>query len=344
MISRILIVGLGSIGIRHLSIARDIFPEAKIQVLRHMKSEKKSSFDVAEIYSIEEAEEFSPDLVVICNPASFHVSAALSLMKYTSNFLIEKPIANSSADAMKLLKKCEVENKLVMVGYNLRFAKSLQKFRDLITEGLVGSPLSFRCEVGQYLPSWRPERDYKTSVSARREYGGGVLHELSHEIDYLRWIFGDVDWVRATLLKQSDLDIDVEDTAHLTLCFERNSLGGQLIGTLNMDFIRHDKERSCTVIGEKGTLRWNGAMGEISLYEQGDKSWKLLYVDSLSIDETYDMEWRDLIEAIEVKGIPSVSGTDGLRVMEIIEAARISAKTGVETPVVRSEVKATDLK
>ena len=76
-----------------------------------------------------------------------------------------------------------------------------------------------RCEIGQYLPLWRPGSDYRLGVSANRALGGGVLLELSHELDYLRWIFGDVDWVQASLERQSALEIDVEDTAHLLLSF-----------------------------------------------------------------------------------------------------------------------------
>ena len=139
-----------------------------------------------------------------------------------------------------------------MTGYNLRFSPSLMYFNELIKKNIVGQILSVRCEVGQYLPEWRPNKDYRKTVSANFHLGGGVLLELSHEIDYLRWIFGEVDWVRATLAQQSSLVFDVEDSAHLTLGFLPNENGRQLIGTLNLDFIRHDQTRACIAIGEKG--------------------------------------------------------------------------------------------
>ena len=84
---------------------------------------------------------------------------------------------------------------MCQVGYNLRCFPSLSRFRDLIHEDLFGKPLSVRCEIGQYLPDWRPTSDYRAGVSARSDLGGGALMELSHEIDYLSWIFGDVEWV-----------------------------------------------------------------------------------------------------------------------------------------------------
>jgi predicted dehydrogenase len=75
-----------------------------------------------------------------------------------------------------------------MTGYNLRFSYSLKRFNELIKKKIVGKILSVRCEVGQYLPDWRPNKDFRKTVSANKRLGGGVLLELSHEIDYLRWI------------------------------------------------------------------------------------------------------------------------------------------------------------
>ena len=165
------------------------------------------------------------------------------------------------------------------------------------------------------------------------------MHELSHEIDYLRWIFGEVDWVRATLLRQSELEIDVEDTAHLTIGFETRTAGRQLIANLNMDFIRHDATRSCTVIGDRGSLRWDGILGEVSVIQAGEEIWKTLFGNDNGIEATYTLEWQELISAIDENRSPSVTGEDGLRVVEIIEAARLSSKSGIQTAVIRSPIK-----
>jgi predicted dehydrogenase len=229
-------------------------------------------------------------------------------------------------------------NGILIIGYNLRYLKSLQAFRRHLHEGLIGEPLSVRSEVGQFLPSWRQNTDYRMSVSAKRELGGGVLLELSHEIDYLRWIFGEVDWVRATLLRQSELEIDVEDTVHLIIGFQKRTSNRQLIANVNMDFIRHDTTRSCTIIGDKGSLRWDGILGEVSLFQAGEKTWEKLFVNDNGIKETYILEWEEFIRAIEERRFPAVTGVDGLRVVEIIEAARLSAKNGIQIAVIRSPI------
>jgi predicted dehydrogenase len=205
---------------------------------------------------------------------------------------------------------------------------SLQRYRDLLGEGVVGKVLSVRCEIGQYLPSWRLDSDYRQGVSARHELGGGVLLELSHELDYLRWIFGEVDWLKASLSRQSSLEIDVEDTAHLTLGFESALDGYQLIGAVNLDFVRHDTTRLCTAIGEKGSLRWNGLTGEVLFYGVGRKEWELMFSHQHHRDDSYMAEWKNFIECVNTHKIPLITGEDGLKVLQIIEAARHSAKSG----------------
>lgn len=339
MFSRILIVGLGSIGKRHKELVHQLFPNAEVEVLRLRDKTQILDSDIEFLTTIQDAKEFSPDIAVLCTPSTSHVSLGLDLAKSGAHLLVEKPISQSSEGVLELLEECASKNVVLMVGYNLRYLKSLQEFRRHVSEGLIGNTLSVRCEVGQYLPNWRPKMDYRKSVSAKRELGGGVLLELSHEIDYLRWIFGEVDWVRATLLRQSELEIDVEDTVHLTLGFEKSTSGKHLIANLNMDFVRHDTTRSCIVIGDRGSLRWDGISGEVSLFHADRKTWETLFANDNGIEETYILEWQDFIKAIKEKRSPAVTGEDGLRVVEIIEAARLSSKSGIQTAVIRSPIK-----
>ena len=330
MINRILIVGSGSAGTRHLRLAREHFPNSQIKVLRHRAQSAIPEFSDGYFSTEAEAIQFAPQIAIIANPSTFHVHVAQELARIETHLLIEKPLSSSLEGVTKLIDICKERKSVLMIGYNLRFSPSLQHFRKFLSAGIIGDLLSVRCEVGQYLPSWRPESDYRQGVSAKKELGGGALLELSHEIDYLRWIFGEVEWVRATLSQQSKLEIDVEDSAHLTVGFLPNSGGRQLIGTLNLDLIRHDHTRTCTVIGEKGTLRWNGLTGEVDLFEEGATSWKKLYSHQPKHDETYRAELQDFLDSIQKKKIPFVTGDDGLRVLEIIEAARISATTGAQ--------------
>ena len=327
MIKRILIIGLGSIGKRHLRLARELNPEADIRVLRHQKCLYDPEHSNGCFFSIEQALVFNPQLAVIASPASVHLAQAQSFAEIRTHLLIEKPLSISTEGIEHLIETCRKNKIVLLIGYNLRYLPSLNKFRDLVRENIIGKVFSVRSEVGQYLPSWRPGSDYKESVSAKSDLGGGALLELSHEVDYLRWIFGEVDWVNASISKQSNLEIDVEDTAHLILGFASLSNNEkQLIGSLNIDFIRHDKIRLCTVIGEKGTLRWNGTVGKVELFEINEKVWREVYRYEQQRDDTYRLEWEHFLDCIENKKRPTVDGFDGLNVLNIIDAARKSSK------------------
>lgn len=338
MSRRILIIGLGSMGMRHLAILKELIPEAEIKVLQRENTKIQLNFGVSVVSSYEEAKQFLPEIVVISNATSHHINTAQEFLQTSSHLFIEKPISNSKKGIIELIKKFNTTGGVLMVGYNLRYLKSLQEFRKHLNEGLIGDFLSVRCEVGQYLPSWRPKKDYRESVSAKSELGGGVLLELSHEIDYLRWIFGEIDWVRATLSRQSKLEIDVEDNVYLTIGFDRRKNGRQLIGNLNMDFVRHDTTRCCTVIGERGSLRWDGILGEVSHFKAGEKTWSTLFASDNGREKTYILEWQEFVKAIEEKRSPAITGEDGLRVIEIIEAARLSSNSGIQTAVIRSPI------
>ena len=344
MINRILIVGYGSIGKRHLRVARELMPLSDIRILRHQTKNEIPEYANGCFSTIEEAILFTPQIAVIASPAPFHIATALALAESGIHLLIEKPLSASLSGVAELIKMCQKHHVVLSTGYNLRFLPSLQHFRGLLVEGIVGRVLSVRCEIGQYLPSWRPGSDYRQGVSAKYELGGGALLELSHELDYLRWIFGEITWIRATLSRQSSLEINVEDTAHLTLGFAPTLDGQQLIGAVNLDFIRHDTTRLCTAIGEKGSLRWNGLTGEVLLHKADASEWQKFFQHPSQCDDSYIAEWQNFIDCVLNHKLPFITGDDGLEVLKIIEGARRSAESGGQMFELRDlQVKGIDL-
>ncbi len=325
LIERILIVSHGSIGQRHLRIARALLPHADIRVLRHQPSESTPEYANGCMSRLDEALAFAPQAAVIASPSSFHMHTAQPLAEAGVHLLVEKPLAASLEGIDKLIATAAANGIVLMAAYNLRFLPSLQEYRRLIQAACIGKVISVRCEIGQYLPSWRPGSDYQQGVSASRALGGGALLELSHEIDYLRWIFGEMAWVQATLSKQSVLEIDVEDTAHLILAFDPDADGRILIANLSMDFVRHDTTRQCLAIGERGSLRWNGLTGVVELFTPGRAAWVTVFTYPPQRDETYTEEWKHFLSCIRESSAPLVGAQDGLAALRIIEAARLSA-------------------
>lgn len=325
-IQKLLVVGLGGIGQRHARLARHRLPGLVLGALRRQAAPVPTDLGEVQCFtSIEEALGFKPQAAVIANPASQHLDIAIPLARAGVDLLIEKPLSASPNGVRELMEACTCRNTVLMVGYNLRFLATLQRFRDLIGAGRVGRILSVRAEVGQYLPDWRPQVDYRTSVSAKAALGGGVLLELSHELDYLRWIFGEIAWVSATQLRQSALEIDVEDTAHLTLGFAPHNGGPPLVATLNMDFVRHDTARQCIAIGDRGSLRWDAIGGTVSVFERGGTDWVVLFSELPRRDDSMVAEWDHFLECISTRARPLVTAADGLAIVELIAAVRRSA-------------------
>lgn len=336
-IERVLVVGHGSIGKRHLRIVRSLLPNASIRVLRHQRCDSIPEYADGCMSTLAEALTFAPQAAVIASPSVFHMDSAQPLAQAGVHLLIEKPLAASPDGVRQLLETCGAGGIALMTAYNMRFMPSLQRFRELIQSKYIGRVISVRCDIGQYLPSWRPGVDYRQGVSASSAMGGGVLSELSHEIDYLRWIFGEVDSVRANLSRQSNLEIDVEDTAHLVLGFAVQEGGGSLIANLNMDFVRHDTTRQCLAIGEEGSLRWNGITGVVELFLAGGSAWEQVFLHSPQRDESYIAEWQHFLACIRQGTRPIVNGHDGLAALNIIQAARCSAANFDAIPVALSE-------
>lgn len=329
MPERLLIVGLGSIGMRHARLVRELLPDTQLFALRRASVGPGAvpGFD-AVVTSMDDALRLRPEAAVIASPATCHLESAIPLAKAGIHLLIEKPIAGESTVVSDLIEASCARRTVLMTGYNLRFLPSLRKFREFLAQRLIGRVISVRAEIGQFLPSWRPGTDYRKSVSAQSALGGGALMELSHEIDYLRWLFGEVGWVSAVLRKQSRLEVDVEDTAHLTLGVGAENGGSELVLQLSMDFVRHDTVRCCTAIGEGGSLRWNGLSGLVEIFEPGQETWRTLFSHPHNRDESYVAQWRHFLDCIEGRDTPLVSGADGLKTLRVIEAARLSSNSG----------------
>lgn len=327
-ISKILIVGFGSIGERHLRVARSLFPDAQIALLRRSKSEKVPQFADLCFNSISDAMLFSAQIAVICNPATEHIKIGSILINNQTNLLIEKPISSSASGVVDLLNKADRRGVKIAIGYNLRFNKSLNKFKELIESGIAGEILSVRVEIGQYLPSWRPGKDYRNSVSSQQKLGGGVLNELSHEIDYIQWIFGQIKSVQAEIGRFGNLEIDVEDTAILILKIIKKNDNREILVSVNMDFIRHDSSRTCVAIGEKGTLKWDAMSGTVQFYPEGGRDIQEIYRETTPNDESYLAEWKSFVKNIERNDTPECDGYSALSVVKVIEAAKDSSCTG----------------
>ena len=281
------IIGLGSIGRRHLRLISEIRPDIETVVVRSGNGEPSEEEKLASLIvgSIDDAIKYGIQAAIISSPATLHLKQSLELAKKEIPLLIEKPISHTSEKTDKLLNIVNDKGLIVMIGYVLRYDLGAIKFKNWLSKKITGNILHATIECGSYLPDWRPDQDYRKTVSSRKRLGGGVLLELSHEIDYLHWFFGKPVDVQAQIRNSGTLDIDVEDQAHLLL----TSKQGYPIA-LQVDFNRRFVERKCKVITTDGELVWDAVNKNVT--------WKTVYEDSSCYE--YDSE-RDDIYRMQLK-------------------------------------------
>ena len=321
-------MGSGSIGKRHFDVAKALYPNLDVRFLS--RAAKNIQPKVADyIYTWYEVDKFKPDIAIIANPAPFHSQIGIKLAKRGVHLLVEKPMSNLSSDADLLASECKENKVLLKVGYNLRYLSSLKAFKRFIENKIVGDLISVRAEVGQYLPSWRKGIDYRETVSACKDLGGGVLLELSHEIDYLNWLFGTPVSIFGIISKQSSLDIDVEDNVDLLIRYRvKKQENSFLVANLTMDFIRLNPIRQCTVIGSTSSIRWNGLANTVEQYDSSEDTWIEIFKGEDTISETYFAQMKDFISKVLCNDYCNKESIDSINVLHCIEAARKSNKLG----------------
>ena len=323
---RVLVHGLGSIGRRHLRVIRAADPTVELVALsEHGSQLPPGETGVPVFRSMAQAQAFGPDAVVVANAAVGHVESASAWVRAGAHVLIEKPLAAGLDGTADLAALAQASGYVVQVGYNLRQSPGLRQMRAWCGARRLGRIHSVRAEVGQHLATWRPGTDPLRSVSARRALGGGVLLELSHEIDYLQWLLGPVAWVSAHLMRQGSWGIDVEDSALLTLGY--SGVDG-CVATLQMEFVRHDTTRRCTLIGEGGSLQWDALAGRLQARMAGSAQWDLLPTEPGGRDATYAAQWAAFVTACAGLGAPAVTLAEGAQVLRVVEAARRSSTLG----------------
>ncbi len=208
MKKKVLIIGFGSIGKRHAAILKFFKIVSDVYILS-----RRNNKIFKNINKLSQIKEIDPDYIVICSRTSDHFKHLKYIERNLSKkiVLIEKPLFN------KFHKLNILKNK-VFVGYNLRQHPVLRFIKKFIINKKI---FSVNITCNSYLPNWRNSINYKDTYSSHKKLGGGVLLDLSHEIDYLEWIFKKIKKLDLVKIKKlSNLKINVED--HVIIAGETN--------------------------------------------------------------------------------------------------------------------------
>lgn len=280
---KFLIVGMGSIGKRHF---------ANITDLKHTCIGIDSYGEFRE--NIDKV-----DAVVVCSPTNTHIEYAIECIRHNKHVFIEKPVATDMASINPLRATIaeKIEKNImpvIQVGYNLRHHPIIKELKERILKNEFGKIYSVLIECGMYMPDWR-NKNYTEYYSSHKDQGGGVVLDLSHEIDYILWLFGLPIRVIGYTNKVSNLDIDCEDVADAVLIM----LDGLHIN-IHLDYLQKKRTRMIKLITEKGEFLY-------SLDELSEEDRNSLYVT----------EMKDFIYCIENKKVPTPDIIDGLVVVYI---------------------------
>ncbi len=322
---KIMIAGVGSIGRRHLKNLLAL-GETDLVLYRTRQStlpdDEFSSFPVET--DLAAALAHDPQAVIISNPTALHLDVAIPSAQRGCHLLIEKPISHTPARLDELNDALSNGGGRALVGYHFRFHPALRQIRQKISDGSIGRPLSVRAHWGEYLPDWHPWEDYHLSYSARSDLGGGVILTLSHPLDYLRWIFGEVNNLWAMSGTGSGLGIPVEDQAEIGLRFASG-----MLGSVHLDYLQRPPAHWLECIGTTGTLHWDNNRGLLKFFRVEVGEWQDLPMPSgFERNDLFMAEMRHFLEVCRGEANPICPLEDGIMSLDLALAAIASQEQG----------------
>ena len=312
------VVGTGNIAERHRSNIRKLFPDSKIIALSSRESLLENEIPYADLVvkNVDELIEKKIDYVIIASPANLHEYFSCKFIEIGIPTLIEKPISITVSDAKKIVSNTNIYKTPVGVGYCLRYLPSLSVVQNILSSNRLGRLFYGSVEVGQFLPDWRKNKDFRKSVSANKELGGGVLLELSHELDYLSLFFGSLEVIYSSINFTEELDLNVEDCADFCLKAENN-----FNINVHLDFLQRAPTRRCRFVGTKGALDWDLINHKVIFTSKNNN--EVVYEDkNFDINEIYLAMLRDFFNYSKTATSRLATPKDGANVIALIEKIR----------------------
>ena len=295
---KIIIIGSGTISKKHISVIKKQNYKIELNNISSRKFEKYSKSDLKKLAFLK------PELIIVCSPSSKHFD---HFKKIEENFkntkvLIEKPIFEKYYNIKKKLR-----NKYY-VGYNLRFHPVIGFLKKFLINKKI---FSINVISHSYLPDWR-KIDYKKSVSAVKKLGGGVLLELSHELDYLKWIFKDIKILYSFNKKISKLNINTDDALSLIGKVKKNTLLN-----LNLNFFSKIINRTIKIDGDNFSLNADLIKNEIMIMNNNNKQFKKFL--NFNIKDTYKLQFSEIMDGNFSKICTLQQGLELMKLIEVIK-------------------------
>lgn len=309
--SSILVVGVGSIGERHLRCflstnrVRASFCEVN-PVLRKTIAER---YPAAKAFDdFDSALGSAPQAVVICTPAQLHIPLALTAAKRGMHLLIEKPLS-TKLDHVDTLKGEVAKQKLTAaVAYVYRAHPALNAMREVILSGRFGKPVQIVGVFGQNFPFYRP--GYRETYYRDRAMGGGAVQDaLTHVINMAEWIVGPIQSLVADAAHQLLDGVQVEDTVHVI------ARHGHVLSSYSLNQHQAPNEGLLTVICEKGTVRFETHQHRWMWQTDPAGAWQVESAAKLERDTLFIRQAEHFLDAVGGLRAPACSLDEGIQTL-----------------------------
>ena len=264
-------------GTRHAKLLQKNYKH-DLFAFRTYRGQIHNSLSITNISSWNEFEDIRPDIAFITNPTFKHIETATECAKRGCSLFIEKPIGSSIRGLDSLLELVRSNNLSTYVAYNLRFHPIIDYLKKTSKKNKL---IYLRAVSSSYLPKWRPDQNYKKSYSASLKLGGGVILDLSHEIDYINYLLGSINNISGQFDRLTDLTIDSEDYANILV-----QSNNQLQANIHINFASHCKNRMIVADFNDFSLQCDLINGVIKKYSEE----KLIEEKEIKVHYNYTYE------------------------------------------------------
>lgn len=323
---KVLVVGAGSIGRRHLWNLRRFGIEG-LGVVESDASRRKaiaSEFDLTVFEELTAGLKWAPNFVIVATPTHLHLEQAMEIARADLPLFVEKPLTHAQKNLDELVDIVRDKKLSSLVGCNMRFHPGPAQVKRLLDGGSLGKILFARIHAGSYLPEWRPNVDYRQNYAARGDTGGGCILDCIHEIDLARWYLGDIESVFCRAGHLSSLEIETEDVAVL-ICQHR----GGAVSEIHLDYVQRTYERGCQIVGELGSVFWDFNSKAVRCYQATSKEWTTYpQPDGWELNDMYVDEMQHFLDCLGAGSLTMLPIPEAAALMQIVFAAKVSSQQG----------------
>lgn len=321
---RVLVIGAGSIGERHIRCflatrrAQVAVCEVNAQLCQNIAERYRAA---GAFTSLEEGLDAGAEVVVICTPAPLHIPMARAAVRTGAHVFIEKPLSTNHDGITELLAEVQAQRVVAGVAYVYRAHPALAAMREAIQDGRIGEPVEVVAQCGQHFPLYRPA--YRSIYYNDRATGGGAVQDaLTHIINAAEWLVGPVTRLAADVGHQVLEGVTVEDTAHVL------TRHGNIMGCYSLNQHQAPNETTLTVIGTRGTARFEVHESRWRWMNAPGSTWIDEPTPGMARDSLFVLQADAFLDAVDGQSPPLCSLADARQTLAVNLAILQAAEQG----------------